>query len=119
MLTLVIHAPAYKSAPGTLHSFEDYFNTGKGIGYAIYQNDYGRLSQTKNCALVLLRKDRKKQRAEGHLVKLVATGEILNKNLQRYDVYFEKPKVIAYKPEKLNHYGVAVFHIRPQERRGI
>jgi hypothetical protein len=108
MLTLVIHAPARKAAPRTLHSFETFFKTGIGIGYAISQNDHNKLSQAKDCVVVLLRKDRQKQRAEGHLVKLDATGKFIH-HRQRYDVHFMGQNIVTYKPEKLDHYGVAVY----------
>lgn len=115
MTTLVISAPwCHKDEvgqsvgkPGEPHSFETYFKTGIGIGYAISDENYNKLSQAKDCVVVLLRKDRLKQRAEGHLIKLSPTGKFIH-GRQRYDVHFKGQNIVTYKPEKLDHYGVAV-----------
>ena len=107
MPTLVIHAPYSKGKPGTPNSFETYLNTGIGKGYAIFPKDVRRLPT--GCKVVLLRKDKNRLRAEGLLARLVPAG-ITPQGIQRYDVYFEKLTVVPYgKPEKLNHFGVAVL----------
>lgn len=105
--TLVIHAPYWKGKPGAPNSFEAYFKTGVGLGYAIFPKDRSKFSLGSK--VVLLRKDKKKSRAEGSLVKLVYTGRTTTQGIKRYDVHFKGQIMVTYKPEKLNRWGVAVF----------
>lgn len=108
MITLVINAPWWRKGgkPEEPYSWETYLKTGVGKGYAIRRKDASKLPSGSK--VVLLRKDKNKQRAEGLLVNLVATTKTAQ-GLQRYDVYFEKQAVVTYKPEKLNRFGVAVI----------
>jgi len=103
-ITLVIHAPNYRVAK---KSFEAVLKSGIGAGYAIYKKDISRL--VPGCKVVLLRKDVNRKRAEGTLNKLVPTNRYTPQGIQRYDVHIEGLKVVAYKPEKLNRFGVAVL----------
>lgn len=106
-VTLVINAPEYKGKPGAPNSLEAYFNTGEALGYAIFQKDVSKLSQDSK--VVLLRKGKNQKRAEGSFVKLVYTGKTTPQGIKRYDVHFEGQRMVSYKPEKLNRFGVAVF----------
>ncbi len=105
--TLVINAPWYrKNAP----SFEAILCTGIGPGYAISKKDVNRLPP--GSAVVLLRTDKNKARAEGVLIERVETTIPPTKTpqgIQRYDVHVEKWTVVPYKPEKINRFGVAVI----------
>ena len=105
--TLVIHAPYWKGKPGSPNSFGAFFKSGVGLGYAIFPKDMSKLSPGSK--VVLLRKDKNKSRAEGSLVKLVYTGRTTVQGIKRYDVHFKGQRMVTYKPEKLNHFGVAVF----------
>jgi|GEM_PF-1330195 len=106
--TLVISAPYSRGKPGTPNSFETYFQTGVGKGYIIHSTEIGKLGP--GSTVVLLRQDKLKQRAEGILVKLVATSKTPKGN-QRYDVYFKDQGMVTFKGEKLNpfDFGVAVI----------
>lgn len=106
MATLVIHAPDHR-VKGGAKSFESVLSDGIGVGYAIYAYDIGRL--TAGSTVVLLRKDRRRQRAEGRLLRLVPTNKYTPQGIQRYDVHITGLKPVFYKPERLNHFGVAVF----------
>ncbi len=100
--------PYHKGSPGTPTSFETYFRTSVGKGYAIFPGDVNRL--LPGSKVVLLRKVKDKRRAEGVLVSLVPTGKT-PQGIQRYDVYFQQQTVVPNKKpvEKLNHFGVAVL----------
>ena len=104
MPTLVIHAPDRRAREGAT-SFEQILGAGIGDGYAIWTDYVNRIYA--GCTVVLLRKDKNKLRAEGRLVKFVGTGRFIN-GVQRYDVHFKNMIEVPYKPERLNHYGVAV-----------
>lgn len=106
MATLVIHAPDYRVKQGA-KSFAAVLATGIGDGYAIFQRDIARL--VPGSKVVLLRKDSNEQRAEGSLVKLVSNGKTTPQGIKRYDVHFSGGKVVQYKPERLNRFGVAVY----------
>jgi hypothetical protein len=111
MIKLVIHAPAQpkcKTTPSITHNFENYFKTGIGIGYAISDTEHKKILEANDCIVVLLRKDNTKRRAEGHLTKLVPTGKYIHRR-RRYNVHFADQRMVPYKPEKLNHYGIAVI----------
>jgi len=107
-VTLVIHAPDYRVKKDGAKSFEAVFADGIGVGYAIYPNDINNLNP--GCIVVLLRKDRKKRRAEGRLVKLSPTGNWTKNGLQRYDVHFEDRRGVPYKSVNFNRCGVAVIY---------
>ena len=106
MKTLVIHAPDYRIKDGA-QSFESTFSSCLGDGYAISKNDA--IILHPGSKVILLRNDRNKSRAEGTLVKLVPTTSKTPQGIRRYDVYFENPKVVLYKAERLNRFGVAVI----------
>ena len=106
MTTLVIHAPDYRVKDGA-KSFEAVLADGIGKGYAISQEDTSRLPP--DSTVVLLRKDRNKRRVEGRLVKLVQTGRTTPQGIKQYDVHFKDRRVVIYKPERLNRFGVAVI----------
>jgi len=113
MATLVIHAPYWKAKPGQPYSWETYFRTGIGRGYAISRKDVDKLrSGSKVVKVVLLRNDYKQRRAEGVLVDLKDAGKT-PQGVGRYDVYFSNQKEVSYiynlPKEKLNLYGVAVI----------
>jgi len=105
MPTLVIHAPRWKAQQENAQSFERTFNSGIGEGYAIYRNLFANLFP--GCGVVLLSKD-EKRRAEGTLIRLVPT-EMTNNGIQRYDVHIRNLIEVEYRPERLNHCGVAVI----------
>ena len=108
MTTLVIHAPYREGKPGTPKSWEVYFKTGIGLGYAIPQKDITRLPTGSK--VVLLRQDKNEMRAEGSLVQLVYTGENTRQGIKRYDVHFKNQKVVPFKREDgLSRQGVAVI----------
>lgn len=105
MATLVIHAPRSTVVSKHAKSFEKTYKDGLGEGYAIYRSIVHEVHP--GCTVVLLSKDQE-LRAEGKLVKLVATTKTDN-GCQRYDVHIEGLKKVPYKPEKLNHCGVALI----------
>jgi len=105
--TLVIHAPDYTVTKQGKKSFNAVLRTGVGVGYVIFPNDVSRLA--KGSPVVLLRKDKNKARAEGQLIKLVPTPKGAAVGRQRYDVYISGLKLVPYKPERLNRYGVALL----------
>jgi hypothetical protein len=109
MITLIIHAPYRKSKNGRIKkSFETIFEDGLGPAHAISKKDVIKL--TRGSKVVLLRKTRNKERrAEGRLVELVDTGKTVPQGVRQYDVYFKDQKIVDYKPEKLNRFGVAVI----------
>jgi hypothetical protein len=107
MYTLVIHAPDYTVIKQGKKSFDAVVRSGVGVGYAIFPNDVSRLSPGSK--VILLRKDKRQQRAEGQLVKLVPTNKYTHSGIQRYDVHIIGLKLVPYKPERLNHYGVALL----------
>ena len=104
MKTLVIHAPKSKCNPTLGNCFANYFRTGRGKDYVIGKGNKSKLT-IPGSPLVLLDKE-SKLRAEGVLVDLVAKKKTPQ---QRYDVLFKDQKKVPYKPERLNHYGVAVI----------
>lgn len=104
--TLVIHAPDYRVKHGE-KSFEKTLATGVGDGYAISREDARII--TPGLKVVLLRQDRNKRRAEGSLVKLVPTTSKTPQGIRRYDVHVKDWKVVSYKAERLNRFGVAVI----------
>jgi len=107
MTTLVIHAPDYMVKKSGKKSFEQVLADGIGKGYAIYEEYISKLP--KGSKVVLLRKDRNKKRAEGILVRLVPTGRYTPQGMQRYDVHIKGLAEVSYKPEELNHCGVAII----------
>ena len=107
MYTLVIHAPDYTVIEEGKKSFDAVLKDGVGVGYAISKNDVNRLPPGSK--VVLLRKDKNQRRAEGQLVKLVPTNKYTPQGIQRYDVHIAGLKPVPYKPERLNHYGIAVL----------
>ena len=111
MVTLVIHAPHYRAAQGA-KSFHAVLATGIGDGYAIFQKDHALLTQAllnPGCKVVLLEKDKRQLRAEGYLVHLLPTGKSTPQGVKRYDVVIRGLRVVPYKAEKLNHFGVGVY----------
>ena len=108
MKNLVIHAPDHAVKGRGATSFEHILSTGVGPGYAISNNDIGKLT-IPGSPVVLLRKDRRKARAEGRLIKIVPTGRYTRNGRQRYDVHIAGLKLVAYNPEKLNRFGYAVI----------
>lgn len=109
MATLVIHAPYRRGKPETPTSFERFFKTGIGKGYAIYKKYIGKLPEGSK--VVMLRNDKDKKRAEGVLVNLIGTGRYIPQGTQRYDVHFRDAKIVPYiykLEEKLNRCGIAV-----------
>jgi len=111
MTTLVIHAPGAKAKKGA-PTFEDILATGVGPGYAIYESYISQLTIPGSKVVVLSNNKigplHKRERAEGLLVKLVQTTKTRG-GIWRYDVYFEKWKMVGYAPEDLNRCGVAVI----------
>ena len=106
MPTLVIHAPDRTAKIGA-PSFNQILSTGIGPGYAISKTDVSRLPPGSKA--VLLRKDKNQRRAEGQLIKLVPTNRYTPQGIQRYDIHTAALKQVPYKPERLNHYGIAVL----------
>jgi len=104
MHALVIHAPRSKCDPVQGNCFANYFRTGVGRGYVVGPANVNRLT-IPGSPLVLLDKEAK-LRAEGHLIRLARGARTPQ---QRYDVYFEGQRRVPYKPEILNHYGVALL----------
>lgn len=107
MTTLVIHAP-YRRAKTGSKSFEAVLADGIGDTYAIFQKDVGRL--VLGTKVVLLRKDKDKSRAEGILLQLVDTGKKAPQGIHRYSVHFKDQKVVPYKAEKLNRFGISIIN---------
>ena len=105
--TLVIHAPDYRVKDGA-KGFEAVLADGIGKEYAISRKDKSRLLPNSS-VVVLLRKDKNKRRAEGRFSKLVETDKKTPQRIKQYDVHFKDRKVVTYKPEKLNRFGVAVI----------
>jgi len=103
MCTLVIHAPKSKCNPALGNCFADYLKTGIRKGYVIGKKGVSKLPP--GSTVVLLDKE-SKLRAEGSFVKLVPTKKTPQ---QRYDVHIENLTTAPYKPDSLNHYGVAVL----------
>jgi len=110
MTTLVIHAPYWKGRPGAPNSWETYFQTGVGRGYAIPKAHVSTLGPGSQ--VVLLRNDYKQQRAHAVLTKLICTGTI-PQGTRKYDVYFSNQRQVTYcynlPQEKLSRQGVAVY----------
>ena len=111
MTTLVILAPDYKVKRGGM-SFKAVLTGGIGPQYAIYESIISQLT-IPGSKVVVLRNNKigslhKRERAEGLLVKLVQTTKTRG-GIWRYDVYFEKWKMVGYAPEDLNRCGVAVI----------
>lgn len=99
---LVIHAPQRRVIDGA-RSFEIVCATGVGFGYALTPE----MSQLPpGTRVVLVRKDKGKSRAEGHLERLVPTGKSTRNGRKRYDVHVRDWKVVEYNPERLDHLGV-------------
>ena len=125
MTTLVISTPWYKKdaaghnigKPGQSHSWETYFQTGLGLGYILYPDEFAKLQQsiiTGSSRLVMLRQGKNKRRAEARLTNLVPTPRQAKNGQRRYDVYFEdqkevKPYVYHLPDEKLKWNGVKVI----------
>ena len=107
MPALVIHTPQYRVADGE-RSFEQVLNTGVGVGYALTSNMSSLPSGT---AVVLLRKDTRRRRAEGKLIKLVPTGQVTRNGRRRYDVHVRDLKIVEYKPESLDRFGVQMIYL--------
>ena len=105
MATLVLNAPRGQAQANGKKSFDSTLRTGVGEGYAIAHNIALRCSP--GCRVVLLCQDDRK-RAEGRLVRLVATEKTLS-GMQRYDVHMEGLTVVSYTPERLNRCGVGVI----------
>lgn len=103
MPTLVIHAPHARAMQGS-KSFESVLKDGIGDGYALSTDQVNRLAPGD--PVVLLRKDRNKHRAEGTLVKLVATGRSTRNGRKRHDVHIEGLRVVPCGPEPLDRFGV-------------
>ncbi len=57
---------------------------------------------------MLLRKDKEKSRAEGILLQLVDTGRKTPQGIHKYNVHFKDQKVVPYRPEKLNRFGISI-----------
>lgn len=106
MTTLVIHAPDRRAKSGS-KSFEAVLADGIGDKYAIFQKDVGRL--VSGSKVVLLRKDKEKSRAEGILLQLVDTGKKTPQGILKYNVHFKDQKVVSYKPERLNRFGISII----------
>ncbi len=110
MTTLVIHTPYWKGKPGAPNSWEAYFQTGVGKGYAISKAGTSKLGPGSK--VVLLRNDYKQRRAEGFLLRLVCTG-IIPQGMKKYDVHFSDQKELSYTYNlpnaKLSRQGVAVY----------
>jgi hypothetical protein len=125
MTTLVISTPWYKKdeatgqsigKPGQSHSWEKFFQTGKGLGYILYPDEFAKLQQgiiKGSSKLVMLRQGRGQRRAEARLTKLVQTPRQAKNGQWRYDVSFEDQKEVkpyVYLPaEKLKRNGVKVI----------
>ena len=105
IMTLIIHAPARRSTSGP-NSFNSILKTGLGPGYALSKKEANIIMP--GFKLVLLRKDKDKARAEGQLVKIVATDRMTPQGLMRYDIYFKDMKLVPYRTERLNHFGVSL-----------
>jgi hypothetical protein len=105
MATLVINAPMAKVQQQGSRSFYSTFKSSVGDEYAISASLRAQLSP--GCKVVLLSTDEDK-RAEGDLVKLVPKSKTKS-GMQRYDVHIKNLKMVPYKPENINRYGVAVI----------
>ncbi len=82
MLSLIINAPRLQEIERDAQSFEKTFSTGIGKNFAVNSNLFQHIHP--GCKVVLLSKDRK-LRAEGELIRLVATYKSKN-GIQRYVV---------------------------------
>ena len=105
--TLVIHAPDHRVKQSGSKSFEEVLADGRGKAYAIRPHERERLAP--GSTVVLLRKDGKKQRAEGRLVKLCETGVWTRNGIMRLDVHVEGLELVPYRSERLTRRGVAVY----------
>ena len=105
MTTLIIHTPDKKSECGS-RSFEGVFETGIGKGYALSNSEVSRLDRGDVVGVVVLRKDKRKRRAEGRLVQIELSGNKTPQGLKRYDIHMKDLHLVDYKPESLNHFGV-------------
>lgn len=106
MTMLIIHTPDNK-VKGGAKSFEAVLEDGLGVGYAIFLGDISRL--TPGVKVVLLRKDKRKRRAEGILNRLIPTNIYTSQGIRRYDVKINGLAEVTYKPEPLNRFGVAII----------
>ena len=106
MTTLVIHSPDYRVRGGA-KSFEAILKDGVGVGYAIFQKDINK--PTIGDKVILLRKDRRKKRAEGIFIKFEPTDRYTAQGIRRYDVYIKGLIEIPYKSEPLNRFGVGIL----------
>ncbi len=103
MATLFILARSDKTP-----SFEHILKTGIGPGYAIWEKWAVKIRP--GWAVVLLRVDKNKKRAEGIIDRpLVGTNRYVN-GVQRYDVHIKDMKEVPFKKEvNCFPYGVAVI----------
>ena len=104
MCILVIHTPNHKVASSGARSFAQVMSSGIGDGYAIFKKDVNKW--VKGSQVVVLRKDKNPKRAEGLLEKIVNTNKPTPQGIERYDIHIINLKEVAYKPEKLNRFGV-------------
>ena len=104
MLSLIINAPRLQEIERDAQSFEKTFSTGIGKNFAVNSNLFQHIHP--GCKVVLLSKDRK-LRAEGELIRLVATYKSKN-GIQRYDVHVRGFVKVEYRSERLNRNGVAL-----------
>jgi hypothetical protein len=101
---LVLNAP-HSRFRGTGETFDEMFKSGLAAGYILSENEVAQLST--GCKVILLDKE-KERRAEGQL-KTVKKAEKASNGKQRYDVHFEKAKLVPYISESLKRNGVAVI----------
>lgn len=111
MPSLVIHTPDSQLGREGTKSFEETFESGVGNAYALNSTIYRQVHL--GCRVVLLCKNRR-LRAEGQLVRLEpATKDgrpwVTRNHIQRYNVHVQNFKMVPYRPEALNHNGVAVI----------
>lgn len=104
--TLVIGARDSKAKKEGKTPFPKIFTTGIGPEYAIYNNYISKLRL--GCSTVVLLDNDKRKRAEGLLAKLERNKKAGN-GVWRYNVHFEKQRMVTYKREDLNRCGVAVI----------
>ena len=113
MLTLILGVPDKRACEGA-RSFEKVMETGVGVGYGLSPEQLDTLEHAlkhgSDVEVLVIRKDRKKRRARGGLVKLEATGRWAACR-QRYDVYidFGSLEPLPYEPgPRLDHWAVKV-----------
>ena len=114
MITLILGTPDRRACEGA-RSFENVKETGVAVGYGLSPEQLDSLQRElelgSDVDVMVIRKDRRKSRAVGNLVKLVPTGRWAGCR-QRYDVHIATGswKRLPYEPgSPLDHWAVRVI----------